>query len=252
MEFSGKNALITGGSRGIGRAVAEAFAQNGARVAIVYKSNEKAARSTLDSLPGGPHFAIKADIADRESVKSLVDEAIDKLGRIDILVNNAGVAIRHRIDEIEFSEWESAWEKTLAVNLLAPANIIYFVIPRMIQNGGGRIVNISSRGAFRGEPDMPAYAAAKAGLNAMSQSLAQKLGKYHITVGVVAPGFVETDMAASYLNSPEGEAIRKQSSWGRVARPDEVAAAVLFLCQENTVFATGTIIDVNGASYLRT
>ncbi len=251
MEFSGKNALITGGSRGIGRAVAEAFARNGARVAIVYQSNEKAARNTINSLPGGPHFAIKADVADRESVESLIDEAIDKLGRIDILVNNAGVALKHRIDEIEFSEWESAWEKTLAVNLFAPANIMYFVVRHMIQNGGGRIVNVSSRGAFRGEPDMPGYAASKAGLNAMSQSLARKLGKYNITVGVVAPGFVETDMAASYLNGPEGDAIKKQSSWGRVAKPEEVAAAVLFLCQDNTEFTTGTIIDVNGASYLR-
>ena len=252
MDFSGKSALITGGSRGIGRAVSEAFAQKGARVAIVYKENEKAAQSTLDSLPGGPHVAIKADVADRLSAKSLVDETVSNLGRLDILVNNAGVAIAHRIDEVEFTEWEAAWEKILAVNLLGPANIMYFAVRHMIQNGGGRIVNVSSRGAFRGEPNMPAYAAAKAGLNAMSQSLAQRLGKYNITVGVVAPGFVETDMAASYLDGPEGDAIRKQSPLGRVARPEEVVAAVVFLCQENTEFMTGAIIDVNGASYLRT
>jgi NAD(P)-dependent dehydrogenase (short-subunit alcohol dehydrogenase family) len=122
----------------------------------------------------------------------------------------------------------------------------------MIKNGGGRIVNVSSRGAFRGEPESPAYGASKAGLNAMSQSLAKKLAKHNIFVGVVAPGFVETDMAAELLTGPEGDGIRNQSPLGRVARPEEVARAVLFLAAEGSEFMTGAIIDVNGASYLRT
>jgi NAD(P)-dependent dehydrogenase (short-subunit alcohol dehydrogenase family) len=121
----------------------------------------------------------------------------------------------------------------------------------MKKTGGGRIVNVSSRGAFRGEPEQPAYGASKAGLNAMSQSVAQKVAEHHIYIGVVAPGFVETDMAASRLSGPEGEGIRGQSPFGRVARPEEVAYAVLFLASDGSEFSTGTIIDVNGASYLR-
>jgi NAD(P)-dependent dehydrogenase (short-subunit alcohol dehydrogenase family) len=174
-----------------------------------------------------------------------------EFARLNIVVNNAGTAVRHPIDEVDFKEWDLVWRETLAVNLLGPAHVIYFAAKQMMRNGGGRIVNISSRGAFRGEPEMPAYAASKAGLNAMSQSLAQRLGRHNITIGVVAPGFVETDMAAPYLKGPEGDAIRKESPLGRVARPEEVAAAVLFLCQEDTEFATGAIIDINGASYLR-
>ena len=120
-----------------------------------------------------------------------------------------------------------------------------------MQQGGGRIVNVSSRGAFRGEPDAPAYGAAKAGLNALSQSMAKALAPHNIFVGVVAPGFVETDMAAELLAGPEGEAIRGQSPMNRVARPDEVARTVLFLASEGVDYLTGCIVDVNGASYLR-
>jgi len=129
---------------------------------------------------------------------------------------------------------------------------MYWAVQHMKDRGGGRIVNVSSRGAFRGEPQQPAYGASKAGLNAMSQSIAQKVAKHNIYIGVVAPGFVETDMAAKTLSGPEGDDIRHQSPLERVARPEEVAYAVLFLASEGSEFSTGTIIDVNGASYLRT
>jgi len=250
-DFSGKNVLITGGSRGIGRAAALEFARRGARVAISYRTDNEAARRTLSSLPGGPHLSLQADVGQAGSARFLVEKTVSTFGRLDIVVNNAGVVADHRIDEVSFEEWMSAWNNILAVNLLGPANVTYFAVQHMISIGGGRIVNVSSRGAFRGEPDMPAYGASKAGLNAMSQSLAQRLGKYNITVGVVAPGFVETDLAASRLAGPDGEAIRQQSSFGRVATPEEVAAAIVFLCAEGTEFTTGAIIDVNGASYLR-
>jgi len=120
-----------------------------------------------------------------------------------------------------------------------------------MEHGGGRIVNVSSRGAFRGEPEGPAYGASKAGLNAMSQSLAQRLATHNIFVGVVAPGFVETEMGARVLDGPLGDSVRAQSPLNRVARPEEVAYAVLFLASSGSEFSTGTIIDVNGASYLR-
>jgi NAD(P)-dependent dehydrogenase (short-subunit alcohol dehydrogenase family) len=250
-DFSGKTALVTGGSRGIGRAVVEGFAIRGARVAFSYKKDEETAQKTLKALPGGPHLALQADLADPGAARSLVEETVKQFGHLDILVNNAGIYEAHSIDDVDFEEWKELWHETLKVNLLGPANLMYFAVRHMIENGGGRIVNVSSRGAFRGEPDVPAYAASKAGLNAMSQSLAQKLAKYGITVGIVAPGWVETDMTAEALAGPEGDAIRSQSPLGRAARPEEVAAAVLFLCAEGTEYMTGAIIDVNGASYLR-
>ncbi|HLP59015.1 MAG TPA: SDR family oxidoreductase, partial [Candidatus Deferrimicrobium sp.] len=234
-----------------GRAVAKAFANHGARVAISYNTNQAAAEETIKSLPGGPHFAFQADVAKPDAVKQLVDNAFQKFGRLDIVVNNAGLHEFHPIEEVSYDQWQEAWHQTLAVNLFGPANVCYCAAQYMMKSGGGRFVNISSRGAFRGEPEMPAYGASKAGLNAMSQSLAQKLAKFNIFVGVVAPGFVETDMAAELLAGPKGDGIRNQSPLGRVARPEEVAQAVLFLAAEGSEFMTGAIIDVNGASYLR-
>ncbi|MCX6582400.1 MAG: SDR family NAD(P)-dependent oxidoreductase [Candidatus Aminicenantes bacterium] len=251
MNFSNKYVLVTGGSRGIGRAVARAFANHSACVAISYKTNQSAAEETIQSLPNGPHLAFRADVAKPDEVRQLVDNVFQKFGRLDIVVNNAGVHEFHPIDEVDYNQWQEAWQQTLAVNLFGPANVCYCAAQYMIKSGGGRIVNISSRGAFRGEPEMPAYGASKAGLNAMSQSLAQKLAKFNIFVGVVAPGFVETDMAAELLAGPKGDGIRNQSPLGRVARPEEVAQAVLFLAAEGSEFMTGAIIDVNGASYLR-
>ena len=158
----------------------------------------------------------------------------------------------HVIEEVDFEAWQKAWRQVLDTNLVGPANVSYLAARHMIEHGGGRIVNVSSRGAFRGEPEGPAYGASKAGLNAMSQSLAKRLAPHDIFVGVVAPGFVDTDMAARYLDTPRGDEIRAQSPLGRVAKPEEVALAVLFLASEGTEFMTGAIIDVNGASYLRT
>ncbi len=183
----------------------------------------------------------------------MVEAVVADFGGLDIVVNNAGIWLDHKLDEVEYDEWQQAWRSILDTNLLGPANVCYCAARHMIKNGcGGRIINISSRGAFRGEPDGPAYGASKAGLNAMSQSLAKHLAPHGIVVGVVAPGFVETDMAADLLAGPEGDSIRSQSPIGRVARPEEVAQAVLFFAAEGAEFSTGAIIDVNGASYLRT
>jgi len=252
MDFSGKNVLVTGGSRGIGRAIARGFADRGARVAISYRTNRQAADDTLATLPGGPHLAVQADVADPTSVRRLVEEVVGTLGRLDVVVNNAGIWVDHVLEEVDFDAWQDAWHRVLDTNLVGPANVSYLAARHMIEHGGGRIVNVSSRGAFRGEPEGPAYGASKAGLNAMSQSLAKRLAPHNIFVGVVAPGFVDTDMAARYLDTPRGDEIRAQSPLGRVARPEEVALAVLFLAAEGTEFMTGAIIDVNGASYLRT
>ena len=251
MDFSGKRVLITGGTRGIGRAVAEGFASRGARVALNYRSNEKAADETLAALPGEGHDLVPGDVANAQEASAIVERAVTSLGGLDIVVNNAGVGGHHRPDEVDYDAWQEAWQRILAVNLIGAANVSYCAAKHMISSGGGRIVNVSSRGAFRGEPNQPAYGASKAGLNALSQSLAQRLAPYGIFVGVVAPGFVDTELAADRLAGPQGDDIRGQSPLGRVARPEEVAHAVLFLASPGAEFSTGTIIDVNGASYLR-
>ena len=251
MSFDKKNVLVTGSSRGIGRAIAVKFSQAGARVAVHYHKNEKAALETLDLLEGDSHKMFQADQANPREAQRLISEVITEMGTLDILVNNAGIAVDHKLLEISFDDWQSAWDRTLRANLLGPANLMYWAGNHMRERGGGRIVNISSRGAFRGEPTAPAYGASKAGLNAMSQSLAIALAPYNIFICVVAPGWVETDMAAEMLLGIGAEGIRAQSPLNRVAHPDEVANTVLFLASEGADFLTGCIVDVNGASYLR-
>jgi NAD(P)-dependent dehydrogenase (short-subunit alcohol dehydrogenase family) len=251
LNFNNKTVLVTGGSRGIGRAVALSFANSGANVCITYISNEAEAKATIDLLPSGNHRAFQADIQNPEAIRILINKIAITYDGLDIVVNNAGIFESHPIDRVTYPDWQESWQKTIGVNLIGPANVCYCAAQYMMLRGGGRIINISSRGAFRGEPQQPAYGASKAGLNAMSQSLAQALAPYNIFVGVVAPGFVDTDMAKSVLNGPDGQAIKNQSPLGRVAQPMEVAKAVLFLASEGTEFMTGAIIDVNGASYLR-
>ena len=252
-DFQGQVVLVTGGSRGIGRAVAREFAARGATVVVQFRADRAAATETLASLGGaGGHLVLQADVADPEQARSLVGRVVDTLGRVDVLVNNAGTYQEHRVLETTYEDWTGIWRRTIDVNLLGPANLIHAVAPHMVAAGGGRIVNVSSRGAFRGEPHHPAYGASKAGLNSLGQSMARALGGHGIYVTTVAPGFVETDMAAPFLEGPEGDAIRAQSPLGRAATAEEVARVVVFLAAPGAESTTGAVVDVNGASYLRT
>jgi 3-oxoacyl-[acyl-carrier protein] reductase len=250
--MDGRAVLVTGAGRGIGRAVAQAFADQGDRVAVHYGRSAGAAADVLASLPGTGHVAVQADLADPAAVRRMVDEAAIALGGLDVLVNNAGIYTPHPITEVSYEQWQAAWQETLAVNLTGAANVTWCAVQHMIPRGGGRVVNVSSRGAFRGEPGQPAYGASKAGLNALGQSLARALAPHGIAVTTVAPGFVETDMAADSLAGPQGGSIRGQSPFGRVATAGEIAAAVLYLASAQAEWASGSILDLNGASYLRT
>lgn len=253
MNFADKVVLVTGGSRGIGRAVAQQFAEHGARAAVHYHSNRAAAEETVGSLPGGPHFIVQTDMKDAAGIEAMISRVVREMGRLDILVNNAGIYEEYPVAATSYAVWQASWRRVLETNLIGAANASYCAARVMMeQESGGRIINVSSRGAFRGEPLAPAYGASKAGMNAMGQSLARYLAPFDIFVGTVAPGFVETDMARDHLAGPEGDAIRAQSPLNRVARPEEVAYAVLFLASAGAEFMTGAIIDVNGASYLRT
>jgi 3-oxoacyl-[acyl-carrier protein] reductase len=248
---NGRAILVTGAARGIGRAIAEAFAEQGDRVAVHYGHSAALAAEVLAGLPGSGHAVVQADLADPQAVRRMVDEACAVLGGLDVLVNNAGIFTPHPITDVSYEQWQAAWQATLAVNLTGAANVTWCAVQHMMPRGGGRIVNVSSRGAFRGEPDQPAYGASKAGLNAFGQSLARALAPHGIAVTTVAPGYVETDMATSLLAGPSGDQIRAQSPFGRVARPSEIAAAVLYLASPDAEWASGTIVDLNGASYLR-
>ena len=251
-NFDNQVVLVTGGSRGIGKIISQMMAEAGAKVVINYRSNQSAADETLASLTGEGHVAIQADMGNPADLEQMVNQIIKTYGRIDVLVNNAGIFVDHPVLDTEYADWQAAWQDILAVNLMGPANLIYLCGQHMAKQGGGRVVNVSSRGAFRGEPESPAYGASKAGMNAMGQSLAKKMAPHNIFIHTVAPGFVETDMAKEVLEGESGVALRSQSPLKRVAKPEEVALTVMFLAAGGTEFLTGCIVDVNGASYLRT
>jgi NAD(P)-dependent dehydrogenase (short-subunit alcohol dehydrogenase family) len=221
--------LVTGGSRGIGAAIADAFRDRG---------DEVVALSSAD-----------ADLGDPRAVAAAVDSAVDTLGTIDVLVNNAGLVELGTLTDRSYEDWQSLWRRTFAVNVFGAADMSYCVARHMIERGvRGRIVNVGSRGAFRGEPDMPAYGASKAALHSMGQSLAVALAPHGIAVASVAPGFVGTDRVADMVT----DEVRAQSPFGRVAKPEEVAAAVVYLASPEAEWASGAVLDLNGASYLRT
>jgi NAD(P)-dependent dehydrogenase (short-subunit alcohol dehydrogenase family) len=244
--------LVTGGSRGIGATIARAFAERGDRVAVHCRDAVAAAEAVRDSLPGQGHLTVRADLADADAVRAMVDAAADGLGGLDVLVNNAGIYVDHPVLGTSYEQWQAAWQATLGVNLVGAANATWCAVRHMTAGGtGGRIVNVGSRGAYRGEPSHPAYGASKAGLHAFGQSLAVALAPHGITVASVAPGYVQTDMTAEELATPAGDVIRAQSPFNRVAAPEEIAAAVVYLASPEAAWSSGAVLDLNGASYLR-
>ncbi|MFC9995187.1 SDR family NAD(P)-dependent oxidoreductase [Nocardia sp. NPDC127526] len=237
--------LVTGASRGIGRAIALMFAEMGDRVAVHYSSRREEAEKTLAGLPGEGHVLVGGDVA-REA-EAIVGAAVEGLGTVHVLVNNAAVNLPSPVASTDYEEWQRVWRETVDVNLVGTANVSYLVARHMIERGvAGRIVNVGSRGAFRGEPDHPAYGATKAAVHALGQSLAAGLAPHGIGVASVAPGFVATERVAERVD----DAVRAQSPFGRVAEPAEIAAAVRYLASAEAQWSSGAVLDVNGASYL--
>jgi NAD(P)-dependent dehydrogenase (short-subunit alcohol dehydrogenase family) len=262
-----RGVLVTGASRGDGAEVARTFASLcGDRVAIHCRGSRAEADAVLDSLDGDGHVVVQGDLASPEDVRRFVAEAIEALGRIDVLVNNAalyaddaatqGRRLSLDVSGSSYDEWVSAWRRTVEVNLLGTANVTHQVARHMIEvqpaDGfpRGRIVTVGSRGAYRGEPDVPANGASKAAVHSMTQSLAVALAPHGIGCVGIAPGFIATDMTAELLESPAGQAIRDQSPFGRVATTQEVAIAIMSLAGPEAEWASGSIVDFNGASYL--
>lgn len=250
-DFTNMTVLITGGSRGIGAVTAKLFADAGAQVAFTYNTNREAAEQILASLGEGKHAIFQLDLKNPQGVATLFEAFSAKYNRLDILVNNAAVHLPHKLLADDFDHWQKSWSDTLAANLVGPADMCYYASRIMVDQKAGKIINISSRGAFRGEPENPAYGASKAGINSMSQSLALVLAPHNVSVHIIAPGYVSTEMAADKLEGASGEAIKSQSPFGRVAKPEEVARLIAVYASEGLEFTTGGISDINGASYLR-
>ena len=252
-----RTVLVTGASRGIGRAVARAFAQQGDRVAVHVRSAVDEGEETLASLPGGGHALVSADLGDAAEARGLPTMVEEALGApVTVLVNNAGIAttpaLAHPPRATSSEQWQRSWEEYLRINTIGTAVLTHAVTARLIELGlPGRVITIGTRGVHRGEPDFPAYAASKAALHSMDASLAVALAPHDIAVATVAPGFVETERVADRLDSTAGEAIRGDSPFGRVGRPEEVASAVLWLASPDAVWASGATLDLNGASHLR-
>jgi len=249
-NIKGKNLLVTGGTRGIGAAISTLFAESGAKVSMIYKSDLESARKHLQSLSGKGHELYQCDVCNPNAIVQLFRQFMEAHESLDILINNAGIGFHHPIDQVDFKEWQGSWNQILTTNLIAPANMCYHAAQIMKSQKEGCIINVSSRGAFRGEPLMPAYGASKAALNSMTQSLAYQLAPYNIKVGAVAPGFVETEMSKPRLLGETGKRIKSQSPLNRVARTNEVAEAALLMAQSN-IWMTGSIWDVNGGSHFR-
>ena len=242
-DLSDKTILITGAAGGIGEALCTSFAEANGAIILHYNSNRDKAESLLQKLPGIHHRAIQCDLSNADQVNTMFS-AID---HVDIVINNAAVVENHEIDSLSYQDWQDIWERTIGANLIGPANIMYLASKFMIKNGGGKFINISSRGAFRGEPSAPAYGASKAGLNSLGQSLAKALAKDKVFVYTIAPGFVDTERVKDLIDDD----VRAQSPLNRVAKPQEIAETALWLAAGDNEFLTGCIIDVNGASYLR-
>ncbi len=232
------NILVTGASRGIGAAAVSLLQSTGHSVA---------GHSTR-----GSGELIAADLADPDAPRALWNAALDSLGgRIDVLVNNAGI-YEAVADDAPDGEWHAAWARTLTINLQAPADLCRLAIGHFREKGGGRIVNIASRAAYRGDsPQHWHYAASKSALIGMTKTIARGYAAEHILAFAVCPGFTVSEMTTEYLEGRGGAAIIADIPLGRVATTDEVAEAIRWLAVDAPAAATGTVIDVNGASYVR-
>ena len=244
MEVRGKCALVTGGSRGIGRAICLELARGGASVAVNYAGSEEAARETVErclELGAPDAFAIQADVAEEQAVAAMLAAVEERLGRIDILVNNAGITR----DGLMLRMKDADWDAVLDTNLKGAFHCMRGVYQGMMRRRYGRIINISSVVGLRGNAGQANYSASKAGLIGMSKSMAKELASRGVTVNVVAPGFITTDMTAALPQAAQ-EALLATIPMKRLGAPEDVARAVAFFAGEESAYLTGQVLCVDG------
>ena len=242
--MSERVAIVTGASRGIGRAIAEALGKDGLFVAVNYTANEAAAASTLAAIEaaGWRGMLSRFDVADGAAVEAAVKELAAKQGRIDVVVSNAGIAL----DGLLLRAKKEDWARTLDVNLSGAFHLCKAAARYLLKSPAGRIVTISSVIGEMGNAGQVSYAAAKAGLIGMTKSLARELASRGVTANCVTPGFIETDMTAEHVKGEAREALLKQIPLGRIGSANDVAEAVRFLVSEQASYVTGQVIRVNG------
>lgn len=248
IDLAGKIALITGASRGIGRESALRMALAGAKVAVNYHRSEKEAQSLVREIGEQKAMAVRADVGNPGDVQTMIDAVVKRFGRIDILVNNAATFAMNPFDDPDYAAWQRGWRTTFDVNVFGAANAAYLAMRSMRKTGGGKIINIASRAAFRGETEFADYGASKAALVNLTRSIARACAKDNIIASCVAPGFIETEMARSELEAHREE-ILEQIPLGRVGTVEDVAAVILFLASPMADYLNGVTIDVNGGSW---
>jgi 3-oxoacyl-[acyl-carrier protein] reductase len=248
ISLKGKVALVTGGSRGIGRAAVKLFAQAGADVVINYLTDKTAAESICAEAErlGVKAITVQADVGQREQAEQMVTSAVNEFGRIDILVNNAGIWEENPIDGMD----DTRLRRAIDSNILGTFYPTIAVVPYMKRQRSGVIINISSTAGQRGEAFHSPYAASKGAVISLTKSLAPELAEYNIRVNCVAPGWVDTDMSADALRGPEGPSIVEKIPLGRAGHPEELAGPILFLASDLSTFITGEILNVNGGAVL--
>ncbi|WP_417457300.1 SDR family NAD(P)-dependent oxidoreductase [Kordiimonas sp.] len=243
-SLEGKVALITGSSRGIGAAIAEAVFQAGGHPVITYHQNQDAADRVAKRCGGAP--VLQFDAANAESAKALASSAIEACGKVDILVNNAGILEQKPYQDITLSEWDEMFD----TNLKAPFFLVQALAPHFIERGEGSIINMSSVGGQFGGPKAPHYAASKGALLTLTKSLCRLLSPHGVRVNALAPGFIETDMMKHMATKTDRQAMIDQVPIGRIGTPEDVAHAAVFLASDAASFITGQVINVNGGQYL--
>jgi 3-oxoacyl-[acyl-carrier protein] reductase len=242
-------ALVTGGSRGIGKAVVHLFASYGAHVVVNYVRDEAAAKATVHHAHahGVQALAIQADVSQLDQAEQLLQQTVEHFGRLDFLICNAGIWEGAAVEAIS----EELWDKTLEINLKGTWSMCRAAVPLMKQQRFGRIVIVSSTAGQRGEANVSNYAASKGGQISFAKSLAPELGAFGINVNCVAPGWVQTDMTNEALaDNATQESIKKSTPLGRVATPEEIAGPIVFLCSTWANHITGEVLNVNGGSVL--
>jgi 3-oxoacyl-[acyl-carrier protein] reductase len=248
LDLTGRVALITGASRGIGRETALRMAAAGAKVGVNYFRSRSEAQEVVGHIGEEKSMAIAADLSDPSQTAAMTDAVIDRFGRIDILVNNAATFDMNTFDRDDYLAWQGGWRRTFDLNVFGAANAAFLAMRSMRKHGGGKIINVASRAAFRGETEFPDYGASKAALVNLTRSIARACARDNIVASCVAPGFIETEMARSELEAHRDE-ILNQIPLRRVGSVGDVAAVILFLASPLADYLNGVTIDVNGGSW---
>jgi len=240
--------VVTGASRGLGRAIAQEMARGGAKVVVNYSRSKEPAEELVNEISesGGEAIAVQADVSDAEQAQKLIDEAMQEFNRVDVLVNNAGINIDRTLKKLSVEDWDTV----IQVDLNSAFYTVHAVLPHMMEQGGGKIINMSSFVGEAGNIGQANYSAAKAGLLGFTKTAAQELARYGITVNAICPGFIETDMVANIPEEAKSKLL-KTVPLGRFGKPNEIARAVAYLIEDGD-YITGQSLDINGGVYIRT